>query len=331
MKKIITALIALGALGFSTGSLAACGLPASTAAFGSATSFAVNTTVSTTTTDVKVNCGSGSILSLLSSNNITLRLSSASAVASGAARGTMKRAGDVGPDNIPVMLCSTANCATEMLIGGATITYTSNQLINLIGLLGGLNFSIPLYLRTVPGQTVAAGTYTVTLNLAVTYRVCTGLSLPGICLSLSDQNGSGTIPITVTMVVTNDCTTITAADISFGSAPLVNSFSTVSQSISVICTKDSTYTVGVDNGTHAAGGVRRMASGGNFLSYDIYKDSTTNRWGSVGAERRSSTTSSSVSGDGLTRTYNYTAKVLTTQNTPPAGNYTDSVIVDLSF
>ncbi|KOC90137.1 Csu type fimbrial protein [Winslowiella iniecta] len=331
MKTLFSAFIALIALGFSTGGWAACTLPASTASFGTASSFTVNSTVSTTTSEAQVNCGSGSILSLLGTNSVTLRLASASAVAVGNSRGTMKRAGDVGPDNIPVMLCSTSNCTPEMTIGATAVTYNSTQLGNLVGLLGGLNFTFPLYLRTVPGQTVAAGTYTVTLNIAVTYRICTGINIGGICVALSDQNGSGTIPLTVTMVVTNDCTTINSTNISFGSAPLVSSFSPVSQSVSVYCTKGSTYTVGISNGAHAVGNVRNMASGSNLLAYEIYKGSTTDRWGPAGAERWTSTASSGVSTDGVTRTYLYTAKVLPTQNTPAAGSYTDTVVVDLTF
>lgn len=330
MKKFLSGMMALMAMGYSFSSQAACGLPASTASFGSVSSFVVNTTASASSANVNVNCGAGSVLSLLSSNNITLRLASASNVAG--TRGTLKRAGDTGTDNIPVQLCSAATCASEMTIGAAAVTYSSASLVNLIGLLGGLNFTIPLYLRTVPGQVVAAGTYTVTLNVAVTYRICTGIGLGGLCLAGSDQNGSGVVPITITMVISNDCTTITAPNVSFGSAPLVSSFSTVSQSISVICTKGSSYTVGLSNGSHAVGSVRNMASGNNLLSYDIYKGTTTtNRWGPTGTERQSSVNATSVSADGLTRTYNYTAKVLTTQNTPAAGNYTDNVVVDLSF
>ncbi|MDU4094295.1 MAG: spore coat U domain-containing protein [Pantoea sp.] len=314
--------------GFSGTLHAACTLPASTASFGSVTSFAVNSTVSTTSTTANVNCGAGTTLSLLSGNNITLRLASASGPSG--TRGSLRAAGS-SSDSIPVQLCTAATCATELTIGGAAVTYNETQLPSLIGPLGGLNFAVPLYLRTVPGQVVAAGTYSGTLNVAVTYRVCTGLGALGLCLLGQDQNGSGTIPITVNLTITNDCTTITAPNISFGSAPLVSSFSAVSQSINVICTKGSTYTVGLSNGNNANGNVRNMANGTNRLSYEIYKGSGSNRWGPAGTERQSSANATSVSSDGLTRTFPYTARILTTQSTPPAGNYTDNVVVDLAF
>lgn len=323
MRSLLLAgLLLLSSLGH-----AACNLPASSASFGSVSTFVANTTISSTSTNANVNCGAGSTLSLLGNNQITFQLTGATS--NNGTRGILKRSGDTGSDNVPVRLCTDSACASELTIGGAPVVYGSQTLINLAGLLGSLNFAIPVYLRTVPGQVVAAGTYQVTLNMAVTYRVCTSISVGGLCLS--EQNGSGIIPIAITAILTNDCTTITSPNISFGSAPLVGSFSAVTQTINVLCSKGSTYTVGLSNGSYPAGSVRNMASGTNRLSYEIYKESGSNRWGSAGTERWSSTISSAVSADGLTRGYNYTARILTSQSTPPAGNYSDSVVVDLSF
>lgn len=328
MKKLLSGLLFTLLMACALPGWAACALPSSTASFGTVSSFTVNTASSAVTANVNVNCGAGSILSLLSTDFVRLQL--ASATYTSGTRGALKT-GTASTDNIPLRTCTDAACATEMAIGGTAITYSQAQLLNLLGLGGGQNFSIPLYLRTLTGQVVAAGTYTVTLNILVNYSVCTGIGALGLCLLGNQQTGSGTIPITTTLIVTNDCTTITAPDISFGSAPLVSSFNTVSQSINVICTKGSTYTVGLSNGSHAVGAQRYMTSGSNQLAYEIYKSATTTRWGPTGTDRVSSTGANSVSTDGLTRTFNYTAKVLTTQNTPVAGSYTDSVVIDLSF
>ncbi|WP_293774555.1 spore coat U domain-containing protein [uncultured Pantoea sp.] len=323
MRSLLLAgLLLLPSLGY-----AACSLPASSASFGSVSTFVANTTISSVTTNANVNCGSGSAVSLLGNNQITFQLTGATN--SNGTRGILKRSGDTGSGNVPVRLCTDSACASELTIGGTPFVYGSQTLINLAGLLGSLNFAIPVYLRTVPGQVVAAGTYQVTLNMAVTYRICTSIAIGGLCLS--EQNGSGVIPINLTAILTNDCTTITSPNISFGSAPLVGSFSAVTQTINVLCSKGSTYTVGLSNGSYPVGSVRNMASGANRLSYEIYKGSSSNRWGSAGTERWSSTISSAVSADGLTRGYNYTARILTSQSTPPAGNYSDSVVVDLSF
>lgn len=323
MKNLmLLCLLLLPSLGY-----AACTLPASSASFGTQTTFVANTSVSTTSTNANVNCGSGTALTLLSNNQITFQLTSASNT--NGTRGTLKRSGDTGSDNIPVRLCTDSACANELTIGGSAFVYNSATLINLAGLLGSLNFAIPVYLRTVAGQTVAAGSYTLTLNMTVTYNICTSVSALGACLT--PQTGSGVIPITVTVVLSNDCTAITAPNISFGSAPLVARFGAISQTISVLCSKGSTYTVGLSNGNNASGSVRNMASGTNRLSYEIYKGTSSDRWGPSGTERVGSAAANTVSTDGLTRSYNYTARVLTTQNTPPAGNYSDSVVVDIAF
>lgn len=327
MKTRLLCLLPL-LMGWALPGWAVCTLPPANGAFGTVSSFIVNTTASTTQTSVNVNCGNGSVLSLLSADFIRLQLISATSTRS--TRGTLKTA-STGTDSIPLQLCREAACTTELTVGGPATTYTSAQLLNLIGLLGGLNFTFPLYLRTVPGEVVAAGNYTVVLNVQVNYNVCTGIGLLGACLLGNQQNGSGIVTINVNMTITNDCTTITAPNISFGSAPLVGSFNSVAQSINVICTKGSTYTVGLSNGSNAVGAQRYMRSGSNQLAYDIYKRATTTRWGPTGSERVTSTAANTVSSDGLTRTYNYAARILTSQNTPPAGNYSDSVVVDLSF
>ncbi|WP_428944208.1 Csu type fimbrial protein [Pantoea sp. FN060301] len=315
-------------LGWALPGWAACTIPSASAAFGTVSSFSVNTTASTTSTTANLNCGNGSLLSLLTTDYIRLQLTSATFTRN--TRGTLKVT-STGTDSIPVQLCREAACTNELTVGGAATNYSTGQLPGLIGAQGGLNFAIPLYLRTVPGEAVAAGSYTVVLNVLVTYNICTGLGLLGACLLGNQQSGSGLLPVTVNMTITNDCTTITAPDISFGSAPLVGSFNSVSQSINVICTKGSTYTVGLSNGGNAQGTQRYMVSGGNRLAYNIFKNATTSRWGPTGSERVASTAANLVSSDGLTRTYNYTARILATQSTPPAGNYSDSVVVDLSF
>lgn len=320
------ALLMLSALPFRAPH-AACQLPAETAGLGTVTSFVLNSNVSNSSGNINVNCGPGSTLSLMGANYI--KLQHTGATYSGGGRAMLKR--DNGSDNIPIQLCTTANCSTELLLDGTTVTYDYQQLANLIGLLGGLNFSLPLYIRTLPGQTVAAGTYSGTLFVLTTYAICTGIGVAGQCLPGSLQTGSVAVPLTVTMTITNDCTTIAAPNISFGSAPLVSAFSPVSQSITVICTKGSTYTVGLNNGANAVNNLRNMASGNALLGYDIFKGTGSSRWGDNGDDRWPSGLSSSVSSDGTLRTYQYVARISAAQAPAPAGVYTDTLVVDLSF
>lgn len=302
----------------------ACTVSTTNGAFGTVTSFVLNATAQSTTANLILQCDA--TLNLLTNDSATLTLIGASATATN--RGVMKRTDDATvADTIPIRVCGQANCAnnSEAVIGGTGYTWSGPTLL---ALLGSKTYTLPLYFMTVPGQNVSAGPYRVTLNFSVAYNIC-AVGLLGLCSTA--QVGTASTSTQITGTITNDCTTISAPNVNFGSAPLVRTFPTISQSIAITCTKGSTYTVGINNGLYANGSVRNMASGSNRLSYEIYKAGTTSRWGSVGAERWSSGVSSQVSTDGLLRTYNYTAQVLASQTTPPGGTYSDTLTVDITF
>ncbi|MDB5851429.1 MAG: hypothetical protein JWP29_5181, partial [Rhodoferax sp.] len=183
------------------------------------------------------------------------------------------------------------------------------------------------YLSTAPGANIPAGVYSDTLQITWVYtNICEGLvNVAGLCLGFLN-NGTTTTSMVVNLTVTNDCT-ITAPTVNFGSAPLVSGFPTVSQNISLLCTKNMTYTVGMSAGNFSQSGRRQMANGSNRLAYDIFKaDSTV--WGSVTTARATGPAAS----DGTNlQTIPYTARVYQDQATPAAAVYTDSVVVDVSF
>ena len=242
---------------------------------------------------------------------------------------TSSNSGMVGPTgDIIAYTIYASNSIAKPITRGQAFDFSSN------GLLGATAPSmIPLYFTTAANN-VAAGVYTETLNVRWDWSYCTGLGVLGICLGY-DTGSNKISTLTVSMTVANDCT-ISAPSISFGSAPVVSAFSTVSQTVSVNCTKGSAYTVGLGDGTHpvSVGGRRQMMSGGNYLAYDIFQSAGTTRWGSVGAARRASTTAEVNPGTGLgsgSQIFNYNARIYTDQATPPAGTYTDSVVLDVSF
>ncbi|WP_253377755.1 Csu type fimbrial protein [unidentified bacterial endosymbiont] len=321
MKRLLLLLLLL----FSGGNWAACNVSTVNASFGSVTSFALSGTGEVQTTGTLV-VACDAILNLLTSDSVTLNFISATVSAN--SRATMKRTDNAAiTDVIPTRLCGLSGCTSSSEIQTSkTYTWGGSTLLNLIG---GKQYNIPLYFRTVAGQNVTAGPYQVTLNFSITYSVCS-VGVLNLCLS-GQQTGTTATSITVNMNVTNDCSAMTTPDVNFNSAPLVQNFPTVSQAIAVTCTKGSTYTIGINNGANSLNNVRRMVSGGNAMSYDIFKGATSNRWGGSGSERWASSASSQLSSDGLLRTYNYTAKVLTNQATPPAGTYSDTLIVDVAF
>ncbi|APW38274.1 hypothetical protein RD110_14630 [Rhodoferax koreense] len=229
-----------------------------------------------------------------------------------------------GANAIPYQVYSNAGMSTSYT-GGLVVVNLSGT--NLLTVLGGSGLNVPIFISTAPGANVPAGTYTDTLQVTWNYQnICEGLlGVLGACVGVS-TNASVTRSLLVTLTVSNDCT-ITAPPVSFGSAPLVSGFPTVSQNISLLCSKNMTYTVGLSAGNNFASGRRQMASGSNRLSYDIYKADNT-VWGSLTTARANGPAPS----DGSTvQTIPYTARVYQDQATPAAAVYTDSVVVDVSF
>ncbi|WES66600.1 spore coat U domain-containing protein [Superficieibacter sp. HKU1] len=306
-----------------SGGKAACTLSIGNGAFGTLTSFAVSGSEPQVAFNLVVECDT--ILNLLTNDAVTLNYTSAS-FSTGSRAALRRTDAPSNLDAIPVRLCGQQNCSsTTEVTTGQSYTWSGNTLLTL---LTSRRYTLPLYLRLVGGQSVSAGPYRATLNFSVSYSVCSlGISL----LCTTAQTGTRTLSTQVDLTVTNDCITINAPNVNFGSAPMVRDFPVISQSVGITCTKGSNYTVGINNGSWANGNVRNMAFGTNRLSYDIYKGSTTNRWGSTGAERWDSAGSSAVSQDGLLRTYNYTARILGGQTTPPVGDYSDTLLIDIAF
>ncbi|NWA26024.1 spore coat protein U domain-containing protein [Pseudomonas gingeri] len=292
-------------------------------AFGPVSSILVRTTVqSSSTTNAGLRC-TGSLLSLLTLNDHVY------------ATITSATSGMVGPtgDIIGYNIYATNNTGAAYLITrGTPYDFTRNSILDLLGLFGGSTpKTVPIYMGTVIGSNVAAGIYSETLSIYWDWNYCSGIGLLGVCLGR--DIGTGTQTITVNLTVVNDCA-ISAPNISFGGFPVISAFGPVNQTINISCTKGSLYTVGLDPGQNASGGRRRMISGSNYLSYDIFKSAGSTIWGSVATARRSSTDAEVNPGTGSgtgSQLFNYNAKVYPDQTTPPAGAYSDNVILDVGF
>lgn len=253
-----------------------------------------------------------------------------------------------GPGNqtIPFSLSSTSGGAALAI--GNEVDFSTTALLTLFS---GPSNSIPLYVRTSPTTGLAAGTYSGTVTLRWYFSVCTLGGLGVLCVTSSDSPGFsrnalgglanwGTgvpVSVNVTLDVLPDCQ-ITAPNLTFGSAPLVGSFNTVTRTISVRCSKNSSYTVGLNNGMNFTT-TRRMRLGAttNYLNYEIYRGTSTSsgRWGSaIPAERRSSAAADINPGTYDSSTlqgFTYSAAVDAGQTTPVAGSYIDTIIVDIAF
>ncbi|MNM25105.1 Spore Coat Protein U domain protein [compost metagenome] len=304
---------------------AQCAVVATTpASFGSLNSTQVRNVVqSASTSNAGLQC-TGSLLSLLASDDHFYATFTPVGGTSGL----------VGPTGDVIAYTLYANNTTSFAINrNQRYDFARNGIIDALGLLNGTSpKSVPIYLKSLIGSNVAAGLYQESFVVEWDINYCYGIGLLGACLGRQILKQSTSL--TINLTVTNDCQ-ITTPAISFGSAPVISGFTAVNQSINLSCTKGSNYTVGLDDGQNAAGGRRRMkSSANNYLAYDIFKSAGTQRWGMLSSARRASSDADINPGEGTgtgSQVFNYNAKVYSDQATPPAGTYLDSVILDVQF
>ncbi|HKU96359.1 MAG TPA: spore coat U domain-containing protein [Vineibacter sp.] len=103
-------------------------------------------------------------------------------------------------------------------------------------------------------------------------------------LTTSAWAQTATTSFTVTANVIAACV-VAAANLAFGDYnPTSATALDGSTTVTVTCTPGTNYTIALNNGANFTT-TRRMASGANFLGYELYKDSgRTQRWGSSGGE-----------------------------------------------
>lgn len=150
------------------------------------------------------------------------------------------------------------------------------------------------------------------------------------------QAGTATANLTVQVTITASCT-INAATLDFGSnagTALVAANVNSSTTVSVTCTNGSPYAIGMDNGANASGSQRRMKTGTNFLNYNLYVDSArANAW-TTAASNTTCTTANSCAlgtGNGSAQTVSIYGRVPSIGTAPPAGSYTDTVTMTITY
>lgn len=315
MKWLIP-LILLCSVLFSPASFAGCTASSSSASFGSVSSFSLASQKQLIESGTGFTC-SGSILTLLTTNTITLTFSN-SANSTGS---TPRLYNSSTGSYIPYTICGDSACSTTYSIG-STKTWSSTSLLGLLGLFNSSDGTLPLYLKTTDGINVPAGTYTDTLALLWNYKICS----IGIALGCLYETGTATSTITVSLVVTNDCAIDSAPDVNFGNAALPVDFTKVSTSLGVRCTKNASYKVYLASSNAPSGNWRQMSattsSGTSFLQYQLLQSN-----GAVWAENYAL----SQIGSGSTQALPYTAIVNPNQNNQPAGSYSDTITVTVSY
>jgi len=150
------------------------------------------------------------------------------------------------------------------------------------------------------------------------------------------QAGTATANLSVSITITAACT-INAATLTFPSTAGTSLLATAvaaSTTVSVTCTSGSPYTVGMDNGLNASGNQRRMINGANFINYGLYLDNAHTLPWTTGATNTTCTTAGQCyigTGNGSAQSINIYGNVPTVATAPPAGIYTDTVLMTITY
>lgn len=136
--------------------------------------------------------------------------------------------------------------------------------------------------------------------------------------------------LNVDATVTANCTLSTSA-IAFGTVnPISGSNVDATGGIAVTCTNGTSWTAsaGIGSGSGASFASRRMTSGGNTLSYNIFTDAgRTTVWG----DGTGSTATIGNSGTGAAQNVTLYGRVASGQTAVPPGSYSDTVAVTVTY
>jgi spore coat protein U-like protein len=316
--RVIRLLVALFlACGFASVASAACTTSSGTLAFASGSTYDVkSSSVANVSGSAGLAC-TGSVLNVLGTGYARATMTSAN--------GFVLKSSSGG--SIPFQIAADQNFTYPFTQGG-TIDYYNTTLLSLLNILSPNSFTPGLYAKLTAAPNIPAGTYTDTLTVQWSWKMCSGINVLSL-LCVGYDAGTSTAVIQVTLVVSADCR-ISAPNVNFGSAALASQFSSVSQAVLVDCSQGSTYKVSFSSGGNGSSRPwRTMSDGaGHVLQYNIYRTDGTTIWDETNP------LASGTVGTGSTtpsQTQAYVAKVNPGQVTPPAGSYSDTVNVIISF
>ena len=168
-----------------------------------------------------------------------------------------------------------------------------------------------------------------TLGATRTFIGLTVLGLTAAALAPSPA-AAETASLTVSASVANNCTISTAA-ISFAPYDPVVANATAALDgegrVTVACTKGVVPTIGLGGGANASGSSRRLASGSDLLTYELYSNSGhTTVWSGSGGGVLTPTAAPSRT----PRDFSVYGRIPGSQDIP-AGTYNDTIVATVNF
>lgn len=158
-------------------------------------------------------------------------------------------------------------------------------------------------------------------------RVVCLVGLAGFLPAAVAPAATKTAKFNVTATVESDCT-VSATNLAFGSVGLIQSNVDATSTISITCTPNTAYTVGLNEGTVSGSTVdnRMMGNGAATLNFQLYSDSQrTQVWGTTdGVDTVGGT------GNGLATNLTVYGRI-PSQTTPAAGNYVTEITATITY
>jgi spore coat protein U-like protein len=171
-------------------------------------------------------------------------------------------------------------------------------------------------------QTVNPSTYSWSSTAP---RITYGYAGAANCPTGSRNDDGGTTSWNATVAVACN---VSATNINFGTVAALSSIVDATGTITVQCSDDEGYSIGLNAGTGAGATVttRKMTAGANTVNYTIYRNSTrTSIWGNTIG-------SNTVSSTGTGGNQNFTAYArIPVQATPPPTTYNDTITVTVTY
>lgn len=129
------------------------------------------------------------------------------------------------------------------------------------------------------------------------------------------------------IIITDECKVQSSTNMDFGSDGVLDAIINTTSSFNVQCTSGTTYTLSLDDGTGTGSTTTRtMENGANAVNYTLWKNAArTQNWGDTGGDIMTG-----LSGSGANQSYTVYGQV-PTQTTPPAGTYTDTVTITVTY
>lgn len=185
--------------------------------------------------------------------------------------------------------------------------------------------NIPIYGEIKPtSQTSYMGgqNYGHTIPVTLSYMTYTG-AMPT-CASPHMKTLSTTMYVGASL--SNTCRIESASDMNFGSVDSVLTYNVDSTStITITCSQNTTYKVGLNNGLNASGTTRRMRGSVGYIPYELYRDSSrSTRWGNDASSWVK------TAGVGTPQALTVYGRVRP-QTMPGGGNYQDTIVVTVTY